>query len=147
MRSGADFFQKHYTISRVVSCKASARKLLFSWRYRGKNSKTSKHWWFWLSKIMIFHENLNFPKIISPQTEEIWRWFFSRNFILYHKLIPGKFQLESSSFHGDRVEKPPKKDDFSQFCELEKWWFWWIPKNRISESKMWNPKNVSKVVY
>ncbi len=65
---------------------------------------------------------------------------FSRNFILYHKLIPGKFQLQSSSFHRDKVEKPQKNDDFPQFFQLEKWWFWWIPKNRILESKMWNPK-------
>ena len=147
MRSGADFFQKHYTISRVVSCKVSARKLLFSWRYREKNSKTSKHWWFWLSKIMIFHENLNFPKIISPQPEEIWRWFFPGtlyyNTSWYQESFSSKallfMEIESKNLQKMMIFDSfsnLKNDDFDEFQKIVSW----NPKCGI-------PKKISKVVY
>ncbi len=92
---------------------------------------------------MIFHDISTFQKSYLHNQRRSGADFFYElytNFILYHKLIPGKFQLESSSFHGDRVEKPPKNDEKGQFYQHEKSWFWWIPKNRILESKMWNSK-------
>jgi hypothetical protein len=39
---------------------------------------------------------------------------------LYHKLLPGKFQLERIIFHENKLKKPPKNHENWQIYDVEK---------------------------
>ena len=90
-------------IFRLTTCLVAAK-----W---GKSWKKHEKWWYFAKNhdfLMIFLGFGPIKKIHNSKLENVLGLIFSRNIILYVKLLPCKFQLERKVFHEDRKKKPPK---------------------------------------